>query len=480
MSLSRDIARNTGVQVAGKILSTGLGVILIGLLTRQLGREGFGMYSTANAFLQMFALFLDLGLNVTLIALLGEHADDPAYEKRCISALFTLRLLLAITVLGLLAPLVAFAFPYPWELKLAIVALTASFIFPSLNQVVTGAQQRHLRLTMTAVAENVGRLVALAGVLLAPSLGWGLVPIMWIISLAGFANFAVNFFSTRRYVSFRWNWDPAFWRTALKRSWPVGVTIIFGLAYFKADMLILSLVRTQAEVGLYGAAYRVLEVLITFPFMYAGILLPLLANAFVKKDEERFNKLTSASLDVMLVFAIPIVVGAWLVGPELMGLIAGADFVASGEVLRVLVLAIAIIYLNTIFSHIVVAIDAQRRMIPVYVVVAVLTVGAYLLFIPIYGMWAAAWLTVASELCVGLGSLLVSSKTVRIGYNPKATLAAIGAAVVMAAGVTAIPGWPIAIRILAGAIIYGTCVYLFGGVSKATLREILSFKKSSP
>lgn len=480
MSLTRAIAWNTGVQVAGKILSTGLGIALVALLTRQLGQEGFGMYSTANAFLQIFALLLDLGLNVTLIAMLGEHADDKAYEKRCLSALFTLRITLAVVILGMLAPLVALAFPYPPELKLAIFALTASFIFPSLNQVVIGAQQRHLKMHMAAVSENIGRLVALAGVLAAPSLGWGLVPIMWVISLAGLANFIVNFLVTRRYAPLGWNWDPEFWLIALKRSWPIGLSIAFGLAYFKADTLVLSLVRTQAEVGLYGAAYRVLEVLITVPFMYAGVLLPLLANAYVKKEKERLQKYITASIDVMLLMAIPMLAGAWLLGPEVMRLIAGAEFVASGEILRILAIAVALIYLNTVFSHVVVAVNAQKKMLPIYAATGLGTIALYFLLIPIYGVWAAAWLTVASELVVGAGSLFIASKFTTIVYKPKATIASLGACLVMAAVVLVFEPLHVAWRVLFGAATYATCVILFGGVSKDVLRDILKLRKETP
>ena len=480
MSLARALALNTGVQVLGKTVSTALGIVIIGLMTRQLGTEGFGAYSTANAFLQVFALLLDLGLNVTLIALLGEHAGDEKYERRCTSALFTLRFVMAFLILGLVAPAVALASPYPLALKLAIIALTGSFIFPSLNQVVVGAQQRHLKMSMAAIAENVGRVIALAGLLFAQAQGWGLIPIMWFISLASFFNFILNFFSARKYADFHWNWDPAFWKMALHRSWPVGLSIAFGLAYFKADTLILSFVRPQAEVGIYGAAYRVLEILITIPFMYAGILLPILSNAFAKKDVPKFKNLVTNSIDVMLIFCLPMMAGTWILGERIMILVAGPEFAESGRILSILIVAVAAIYLNTVFSHIVVAIDGQRKMIPVYIAVAIAAVAGYLLFIPTYGMWAAAWLTVASEVLVGLGSIVVSHKAIPTEFKPRALLASIGASILMSIVVWTLRNQSVAIPILIGALVYAIAIYAMGGIRKETIQDILKAKTSNP
>ena len=120
------LAWNTGIQLLGKVLSTILGVFIIGLLTRYLGQEGFGVYTAANAYLQIFALILDLGINVTFIALLGEHAGDKTYERRCTSH-FSLADHMAIVVLGI-------AHFFSWDLSagqtsFAIVALTGSVFF---------------------------------------------------------------------------------------------------------------------------------------------------------------------------------------------------------------------------------------------------------------------------------------------------------------------------------------------------------------
>ncbi len=246
MSLAKKILWNTGIQVAGKVVSTVLGIWLIILMTRSLGTEGFGAYTTANTYLQFFALFLDMGLNVTLVALLGERADDEAYQKRCVSALFTLRVILALTILLVIAPISVFAFPYTWQIKLAVFALAGSFIFPSMNQVVVGAQQKVLKLEQAAIAEVIGRIVSIVGVLLVIHYNLGLLPMMWVITISSATLFFYNIYHARKDSSFAWNWDPAFWKMALLRSWPVGVTILLGLFYFKADTLILSLTRSQA------------------------------------------------------------------------------------------------------------------------------------------------------------------------------------------------------------------------------------------
>lgn len=477
MSLTRALAWNTGVQMAGKIVSTALGIVIVGLLTRYLGQAGFGAYSTANAFLQVFALLLDFGLNVTLVSLLGEHAGDEKYETRCVSATYTFRLVSAIVIFSL-APVAMLFFPYDATLQMAIVALIGSFFFTVLNQIVIGVQQRHLKMHVVAIAENVGRVVLLVGLLAARQAGWGLVPIVWFVSLGGFANFIVNLFVARRYADFHWNWDPAFWKILLKRSWPIGVSIAFNLIYYKADTLVLSVARSQAEVGIYGAAYRVLDILVTVPFMYAGVLLPVLSRSWARQDHERFSRLVSRSVDVMLLLIIPIIAGTLVLGTRVMTVVAGQDFAVSGDVLRILILAAGVIYLNTIFSHAVVALDAQRKMLPVYILVAIVTLVGYLLYIPTFGVWAAAWLTVFSETAVGIGSLYFAHRTIPFRFVPRAGLAALGASLLMVVVVKFFEQAWLPIPILLGGATYIVFVYLLGGVSKEVLKDILSFRKT--
>ncbi|MBD3251625.1 oligosaccharide flippase family protein [Candidatus Uhrbacteria bacterium] len=479
MSLARALAANTAVQVAGKVVSTILGVIVVGLMTRLLGKEGFGAYSTANAFLQVFAIVLDMGLNVMVVQMLGERRGDKPFEDRAVSAVFSLRCFSALIILSL-APVIGLLTPYSWELKMALFAIWGSFFFTALNQIVIGVQQRHLKMHVVAIAEVTGRVVLLLGVLLAMSLNWGLIPVVLIVSLAGTANFLVNFLIARRYAKFTLGFDWSFWKLTIQRAWPIGVSILFTLIYFKSDTLILSWVRPLSEVGIYGAAYRVLEILATFPFMYAGVLLPIIANAWSKGDHERFSKLIRRSFDAFALLTMPMIFGTLLVADQAMVLVAGPEFLASGDVLRILMIATGSIYLGTIFSHAVVALDKQKAMLPYYIAVALVTLILYILFIPTYGIWAAAWLTVFSEVTIAIITLIMTVVAGKMKLNWMTTGKALIASLIMIAIARPFLNQSLALTMIIAIAVYTILIIVMKAVTKEMLLELLRTRKGAP
>ncbi len=476
MSVARALALNTIIQVAGKVVSTITGILIISLMTRRLGAAGFGDYSTANAVLQVFALMMDLGINVTFPAMLGERSNDPAFQQRAFASIFTLRVVMSVVVLLGIAPLVGFLWPFPWQVKLAIVALSLSYVFPGIQQILIGVQQQRLRMTLSTVAENVGRLTTIFGLLVSPYFGWGVVAQCWIISTSSAIVFAINAWSTHRFLPIRWRWDPSFWLTVLKRSWPVGVSIALNLIYYKADALILQYFRPAAEVGVYGAAYRILEVLITIPFLYAGVLLPVLSRTWEERKPQEMSQLISRSLDVMLLLIIPLIVGVRWFGVPLMTFISGPEFAFSGFIARILMLGVAAIYLNTILSHAIVALQAQRKMLPAYALVAALTLAGYLFYIPQAGATAAAWLTVFSEVSILLASTLTVWGYVRFAPSGRTLIGSLASAACM----WGVAAWTQSFPLLAGIMMSG-CTYVIAlaltqTVTPTTVKNLLSIK----
>lgn len=479
MSLARTIAANTAVQIAGKVVSTILGVVAVGMMTRLLGTGGFGAYSTANSFVQVFAIILDMGLNIMIVQMLGERAGDKAFEDRAVSAIYSLRFWSALVLLSL-APIIALLTPYSWEIKTAIFAIWGSFFFTMLNQIVIGVQQRHLKMHVVAISEVVGRIVLLAGVFIAMKNGWGVVPVTIFVSIAGMFNFFINFLIARHYASFKIGFDIEFWKIVLKRSWPIGVSVLFVLIYFKSDTLILSWFFPMEEVGIYSAAYRVLEILITFPFMYAGVLLPIMANAWAKKDKDRFAHLTQRSFDAFALLTFPMVAGILLVADKAMVLVGGNEFLASGNVLRILALAVGAIYLGTMFTHAVVALNLQHYILKFYGIVAVVTFILYILFIPQYGLWAAAWLTVFSEVTLSLICAIVTVKKSDMKLSLSVTGKALFVSIVMYFFALPFAENSLIAPIGIGVLVYSVGVFATKAVTKEMVTEILFPKKTMP
>ncbi len=474
MSLTRQVAHNTIYQAIGKIIATVLGVVAIALMTRYLGQEGFGQYTTIIAFLQFFGIMVDMGLTLITVQMIAQPEAD---QEKIIGNMFALRFFSALIFLSL-APLVALMTPYPAIIKLGIALTTFHFFFISLTQVLIGLFQKHLSTGRAAIAEVIGRIFLLIGIGLTIYFVQGILWIMGAVILGSLANFLIAYFLAKKFVRIKFRFDWPIWRKILILAWPVGISIIFNLIYLKADTLILSFLRPQNEVGLYGAPYRVLEILVTFPFMFVGLIMPPLTYHWAQQDKEKFKKIIQKAFDFLAIIAVPMVVGTYFLGRPIMTLVAGQEFVISGDILKILMLACGVIFLGVLFAHIIVVINKQKQMIWGYLATAVIALIGYLIFIPKYSYWGAAWMTVVSESMIALIAFIVAYKTTKIIPSPKILLKAVLASLIMAVPLYLLNDYNVLILILLAAVVYLIVMYLIKGFDKKTVLEIVRLKSN--
>ncbi len=396
MRLSTKIAYNTIVQLISKVISTAVGLAAIAIMTRYLGKTGFGEYTTVTTFLSFFAVAADLGLTLVTVQLISQPG---ANQEKSLNNLFGLRLITAVAMMSL-APLVVIFFPYNQSIKIGVTIAAVSFVFAALNQIMVGLFQKTLRMDKAAIAELASRLVLLLGVFLAYRYQLGLNGILWATVFSSLVSFLLHYLMSREFSFIRPEFDPSVWREITAKAWPLAITIFFNLIYLRTDTLVLSLIKTQAEVGLYGAAYRIIDVLITVPFIFAGLVLPVLTSSWANKKTSDFNNVLQKSLDLMIVLAVPLTVGTIFLSTPLISLIAGNEFLAAGKILNILIFATGIIFIGCIFSHAIIALGLQKKIIPAYIFTALTSVAGYLVFIPKYSYLGAAWVTVYSELAI--------------------------------------------------------------------------------
>lgn len=474
MTAIKELAENYIIQISGKALSIVFGLITIGILTRHLGASGFGEYTTAITYLSLFGVFVDLGLTLTLVQMICVPTAD---EERLVGNVFGLRIVSGV-VIYLLAPITVFLFSYPHDVNLAVAAGTIGYLCTSTTSMLVGIFQKHLAMWRFVAGDLVNRALLLVLVAVFAWQGYGVIAVFFALTIANAASLFVTIKMASPFVRVRPRMEIAVWKDTLRRSWPMAMSIIFNLIYLRGGVFTLAHFRGLAEVGQYGVAYKVLDVLAAMPVMFMGLVLPKLTHAWTSGNKPEFRAYLQHAFDFFMILAFPLAVGAQVVGVALTSFIAGSGYEPAGAVLRVLIVAVLFVFASSLYSHTIVAIEKQHVIMWGFAATAIVAIVGNLVIVPTYGMWGAAWVSVGSEALIFLLAFAVVVHTTRA--LPKLTVAAkaLAASVIMYAVLRVMPSMPVLIEVGIGAIVYGGALVGTGGVKLSDMRELFQRKKA--
>ncbi len=404
MSTHRNIIRETLIQFGGRFISVLLSVIALGLVTRLLGPEEFGVYGTAIAYLQFFAILMDFGLTVVTLDLLSKEPEHTRAEF--VGSLLVLRMITSVGMIVLSLLLLQW-FGYPTHTNQAVYAAALLFIFYSFQQVFTSIFQfRHHTAPMMS-SEIIGRAVMVAGTVWAYQAHEGIFAVIVWGVVGTLVTVVLMALYSRREIAWVPSLNPGRWRFVLTYSYPIAITIAFNLIYFKADTIILSFFAQPAVVGLYVAPYKILEALIALPPLFLGLVLPKMSEAIAKKDRDEFSRWLGWALEHIAFIVLPMIAGVWALSPEIMEFVAGSAFRSSSSILAILIIATGIIFISNTLGYAVVSLGRQKTMIPYYAFAAVSSIIIYIKAIKQFGSLGAAWTTVGVELFMFMSAAYV-------------------------------------------------------------------------
>lgn len=457
------------VQIAGRVIAVIIGLVSIAILTRYLTTEQFGEYTTTITFLQFFGVLVDFGLTLTLVVMISEKGSD---EEKVVGNFLSMRLITG-AILFAVAPIIVLAFPWSATVKMAVGIGAIGYWLMGGASLLVGVFQKHASMWRAAVAEMLNRTVLVVFILLFVFLNLGVVAMVgttiaasgvWLVLMIRFA---------KPFVRIKPRFDLSVWKLAFQKSWPIAISILFNLMYLKGDIIFLSLYRPQTDVALYGATYRILDVMTALPTMFMGLLLPTLVAAWTTGKKVEFRKHITRAFDLFMIAVIPVIVGAQVVSKPLMVLIAGSDYEYSGLILQVLILAVAGVFFGALFGHTVVAINKQKLMTIGYAFVAIISVTGYLWFIPIYGIWGAVGITLFSEALIAIITFAVIWKVARVFPSFVVTGKAFLSAVVMYLFLLYFPSVHVLTDVLLGAMVYLAVMIVIKGIRASEIQALL-------
>ena len=226
--------------------------------------------------------------------------------------------------------------------------------------------------------------------------------------------FVFKWLFSLKFIKFGLKFDNNISKWIFNLAWPLGLVFIVNNLFFKIDTIMLFVIKGPDAVGVYGVAYKVLEVTIFIGGYFASSLKPTISKN-IHSSKSYVGDLIQKSFIIMLFFSLPITVICIAFSKDIIIFLSNAEFIAGAKALIILALTLPLIYLDVLLGEILIANDERKLMIRISIFALLFNFIANLIFIPLYSLYGAAFTTLLSELVLLLINYHYTKKI--LGYH---------------------------------------------------------------
>jgi len=461
MNAVQRIAKNTAALFAAQAVTAVLGLFLSILIARTLGAVEFGKYSFAIVFTALFGIFIELGYNTLLIR---EIARDISLAGKYFGNITGIRLTLSVIIFAAMAITINIMH-YPSDIKILVYLFGIQHILSSFADIarVTFRAFQKMEYEMITVMVKEAVRVSLGITVLLSS--YGLMELALAFVFSGALDLLVSFsICGRKFVKPRIEVDLKFWKQTIKIAIPLSATTLFALIYVRIDTLMLSMMKGDAVVGWYAAAYGLVLSLKPFAQWFRQALLPLTSNFFIS-SKSSLKLAYEKSFKYLLIVGLPMAVGITLLADRFILLFYGQAFENSIIALQILAWDVFLIYTYGPLGTTLVAIDKQNQLAVAAGLSAFINIILNLILIPPFSYVGAAVATIITETALfGMYFYFISKYLYRLPLH-KMIISPLISCVAMALFIHFCNGINLAALIVTAAVIYFAVLYLTKGLS---------------
>lgn len=480
-SLRARVLIHTGLQLGGKAVTLLAGVFLLSLLTRYLGVRGFGRYTFVLGFTSLFAVLTDLGsqaLAVREMARNRERADRVAGQFFTVKTAMAATSALAALVLAYVLPVHSLREP---GVMFGIVVCAVALLAAPLGGTAIAVFQTSLRMEIPVLLDIMSRLLMLAGVaaLAAGVAVMGTSPavrldlVLLLAATTGVLASGVMFFAAQHFLRFRpVLYDRLLLWPMIRDSAPLAIVLVVGIIHYRIDVFILAAMKGSGAVGLYGVATKLPDVSLAVSAMFMSVAFPVLSQRALG-EQALLRRAFQKSLDFMLILGAGIAIFAAVLSPTLARLVGGSGFGDAAAPLAVIAFAVPVMFVNQVFSHMVVAANRQLIGVPVVLSAALANVVLNVLLIPHLGVTAPALVTDITESLSAIGLAVVMIRHYRFGPSLVVPARILAAAALAGFATLVVRSFNPIVAAVLGLAVYAAALVLLGAVGRDDVTALL-------
>jgi len=410
MSSAKKLARNTGFMLVSEVISNIISLLVLILIARYLGSEGFGKFSFIFAFVGIIMVFTGLGENFIVIR---EIARDKKKTRNYFGNALTLKAALLFLTLTSSIMIINLIEASP-KIRFSVYLASLAMAFLILSHLYRALLQAYEIMQYEAFMKIVERILLFILVFFVCLKGGSLVYLVLMFTIVYFISFIMSFlFVTFKIEPLYFRLNTNLIKKIIKNGIPFAFTIILMTFYFRIDTLMLSLIKAYSDVGLYSASYRIMEGLSVIPMMVVIGIFPAMSRFYIK-NKQHLRLLYNRAFKYLFIIALPIAVGSTLLANKIIYFIYKEAFLNSSIVLKVLIWAEIFIFLSYLMGNLLSSINKQKLFMYSTGICVILNILLNLILIPQFSYLGASVATIATQL---INFVILYRLTSKAGYK---------------------------------------------------------------
>lgn len=392
------IAHAFSIQLICRALGMLASVVSVAMTARYLGPDRYGQLMVAVAFIGIWTSMTDLGINTVIVRRVTAGRGELERLVRINSGL-SLTYCVPLAVIAAITGLLIY---HDADVRVMLVVLSGQLLMMTMTNRFEPVFLSTVRFSAVAISDVAGRLGTLAMVSYLVASHSDVVWFAVAQLIPPVLGLLIQGIAASRHISLRPVFAPREALDLLRESLPLMGVAVVGIVYWRADGVILSLVSSHAEVGVYGLAYTIAfntEALSVF-FLKSTLST---ATGLFSRDVKAYTAFLRRSVELMCFLAVPVAVVGTLLAEPLIELFGDRDFVLGhgGPTLALLFIAVALRFVTATLGQGLFACHQQQYFFRLFLVTLAINITLNLSLAGRYGAVGAGIALVCTEL-VGL------------------------------------------------------------------------------
>ncbi len=476
MNISRGIARDSFLSAIVHIAPRVANVIIFILLGRLAGPDLAGVFALGTTYLIITTTIMR-GMDDLIIR---QISREPNQAQQYLTSFIVFRLGLAIVLYAIAFGLVNL-FNYAQSTRVVILIITLSLVPDSISyvsQAILLGQRRFIAPAIAMSTATIFKVVA-GGVAI---LHYNLVSVAWFWLIGSILGMVVFLWLAIRSVGGiprNLIWTP------LSKNWGsiwvfISLTVLATLES-QSDILLLSIIHGETEIGWYNAATTIVFTLSIISQAFRLSIYPLMTR-YSLSAPEKIKKIYYQSLRYLGLISFPMVTGIFVLATPIVLLIYGSKFIPTIRVVQILIPVVALMFLNVPSARIMLVYDRQKWSALFITISATLNISLNLLLDRRLGASGAAIARLCSTITFFLLTYLYARRALIQSQLLPLVIKPLSISLLMGIAIFSLRLQPLFITIPFGILIYILGLWLFKEITPNDISMLKSIfvNKSSP